>query len=166
MAVAMKALVVAGELAEVGGRPGGGHGLLVSSADGSGVVAHVLQGSVNYRVAVRHDIKLGQEGGLLQVAVGDVSCEDFRHGHKGRLHVREGRPSASSGRGRCGRKYTPPMPARAASVAPRRVGSARVPARPGEWGESSEAGGKACEGVEVAADKGVQALTRLAPALF
>jgi len=70
--VAVEALVVACDLAEVRGWPDGGHGAFAGSRDSWGVVTEVLKGGMAHWVAVGHDIELGQEGRLLQVAVGDV----------------------------------------------------------------------------------------------
>lgn len=152
VAVAVVALVVAGELAEVGGRAGGGHGLLAGSADGGCVVAHVLQGGVNHGVAVRHDVKLGQEGSLLQVAVGDVAREVVG-GHEGVLHVlRERKAPVEALPG--------VVEVNAAHARTCGVSGAEQHGVLGNQlrqvsGACAEAGGEACEGIDVAADEGI-----------
>jgi hypothetical protein len=71
--VAVRALEVAGDLAKVGGGARCGHGSFLHTGHGRGVVTEIFQGGVVHGVAVRHDVRLSQQGGLLQVAVGDAA---------------------------------------------------------------------------------------------
>jgi hypothetical protein len=56
--VAVEALVIAGDLAEVGGRAAGGDGSFADARHGRSVVAEVFQRGISHRVAVRHDVQL------------------------------------------------------------------------------------------------------------
>lgn len=71
--IAMQALVVAANLAEVGGRPNFGDSALARAGDSWGVVSEVFQGGIADRVTVRHDVQLAQQAGLFEVAIGDVA---------------------------------------------------------------------------------------------
>ena len=69
--VAVQPLVVAGELAEVGGGPDGGDGALPVAGERVCVIAEGLQGGVGYGCRVRDHIQVGEHGGVFEVAVGD-----------------------------------------------------------------------------------------------
>jgi hypothetical protein len=90
--VAVEALVVTGDLAEIRGGPNGGDGTFAGSGDSWSVVAEVLKGGMAYWVAVGHDVELGQEGRLLEVAVGDMPS-GVVGAHQGGLHIRGKRVS-------------------------------------------------------------------------
>lgn len=87
MQVAMLPLVVAPDLAQVRRGPDGGDGAFAVAGHRRGVVAEVLEGGVAHVVAVSHDVGLGDESGVFQVAVGDVPGGVGR-ADQGGLHVR------------------------------------------------------------------------------
>jgi hypothetical protein len=103
---------------------------------------------------MRHHVELGEDGGMLQVAVGDVAMRIF-HGHEGCLHV--------------GREGHAPVVSVAAVVEVDTAHASAGGVRSTEegWqlghqlgqvsGTRAEAGSKAGEGIEVAANEGVQA---------
>lgn len=70
-AVAVFALVVAGELAEVGRCAWCSHGPFLRARDGSDVVRHVCQGGVADREVASHHVQLTEPSSLLEVTVGD-----------------------------------------------------------------------------------------------
>lgn len=86
VAIVMGTLVVASQLAEVRCRPGGGHSPFSKPGDGGGVVAEGLNSGVGYRLSACQDIKLRENGGLFQVAVGDMASGVFC-GDQGSLDV-------------------------------------------------------------------------------
>ena len=92
VAVAVEALVVAGQLAQVRGWSRGGDGAFARAADGRSVVTHVLESGVSHRVAVSHDVKLRDDCGLFQVAVGDVAFGVVERHERG-LDIRRERQS-------------------------------------------------------------------------
>ena len=80
MAVAVHALVLAGEVAQVGTRPFGHHSLLCDSRDSWGVVTAVQECGITYVMVVGHETELGEQAGVLQVAARNGSSRVcFRH---------------------------------------------------------------------------------------
>jgi hypothetical protein len=71
--VSVGPLVVAGQLAEVCCWSRGGHGSFLDTGHSRGVVAEVFQSGIAHGVAVSHDISLGNEACVFQIAVGDVA---------------------------------------------------------------------------------------------
>lgn len=153
VAVAVEPLVVTSDLAQVGRRARRGHGLFAGSGDRRGVVAEVVQGRVTDVVAVRHDVELREKRGLLQVAVGDVAVRVVG-GDEGPLDFgRESQAPVVTGAG-------------VVKVDSAHTGACRIGGAEQEWqfghqfgevgGASAKAGRKAPEGVEVAADVGVE----------
>jgi hypothetical protein len=62
--VAVEALVITGNLAEVGSRPDGGDCAFAGAGHSRGVVREVFDGGVADVVAVGHDVRLSNEGRL------------------------------------------------------------------------------------------------------
>ena len=71
--VAVVALVHAGCMAEVGARAFGGEGFLALAREGGGVVAQVCHGVLADIILLGDDVGSCEQGGLLDVAVGDVA---------------------------------------------------------------------------------------------
>ena len=90
MVIAVGALVVASDLAQVGGRARFGHGAFAHSGHGRSVVAEVFQGRIAHTLEVCLHVDLAEESSLLQVTVGDVTL-GVVDAHQGILNVlREG----------------------------------------------------------------------------
>ena len=83
----MEALVITGNLAEVGSRPDGGDCAFAGAGHSRGVVREVFDGGVADVVAVGHDVRLSNEGRLFQVTVGDVAS-GVVGAYQGGSHVR------------------------------------------------------------------------------
>ncbi len=84
--VAVLALVAAGEVAEEGGCAVAGDRALVDTGDGRGVVRQVDERGVPGVMGGTHEVDLGQETGLFEVAVGDGAARVVE-GNKAALHV-------------------------------------------------------------------------------
>lgn len=87
MAIAMLALVVAGDAAELGSSPVRGDGALVEPRHRRGVVGHVFECGVAHRVRARHELSLPEEPRLLEVAVRD-GARGVVFGHELALNLR------------------------------------------------------------------------------
>ena len=74
MAIAVETLVVAGVVAQVGGRSSTADCSLGDSGEGRSVVGAVGEGSIAHVVGDRHEGDLAEEASLLEVAVGDVAA--------------------------------------------------------------------------------------------
>ena len=92
VAIAVGALVVAGVVAEVCSWPVAGHGPFVDAGDSGGVVRSVGHGGVPHVVVMGNEGSLGQQGSLLQVAVGDASMGVVGRHELGLDGFREGEP--------------------------------------------------------------------------
>ena len=149
--VAVLALVVAGDLAVVGGGADGRDGPFVGTGHRRGVVAVGFQGRIAHVMAVGHDIQVAQEGGLLQIAVGDVAG-GVGGGDQGSLDVgREGVPPVITLAG--------VVEIHAAHAGPGCVSGAQQGGLLGDQfgqvgGARAQASSEATKGVEVAAHEG------------
>jgi len=74
VAVAMEPLVIRGELAQVGGGPWARDGAFAEARQAGDIVAEIFDGGVAQVAGGAHDIGLRQEGGLLEIAVGDCAA--------------------------------------------------------------------------------------------
>lgn len=92
VAVAMGALVLAGEAAEVSGSPIAGHGATAEPGDGRCVVGEVFDGGVGDVMSGGHEVELAKHSGLLEVAVGDDPRGVFPRDQFGLYGEREGFP--------------------------------------------------------------------------
>lgn len=153
-AVTEGSLVVAGELAEVGSRARGRHRAFEGAGHGRGVVTHGLEGGVGDGMAVGHDVMVCEDGGIFQVAVGDVAGRVVGR-HEGGLDVvrkREAPVVAAAG----------VVEVHAAHALSSSIGGAKEQRELGHkfsqvGRPSAEARCEAGEGVQVAAHEGVEA---------
>ena len=134
MVIAMSALVVACDLAQVGRGTRFGHSAFAHTGHGCSVVAEVFQRRVAHTLQLSLHVDLAKEASLLQVAVGDVAL-GVVNADQGILNVLgEGVTPIVA----CGRQHQ--RKSRPCQLWQRQLHPTRkavgAPTRPSEWGES------------------------------
>ena len=71
MVIAVRALVLARPVAQVGGRSGRGHRTFADAGDSRGVVGAVDDRGIADVMGAGHEVDLAEEAGMLKVTVGD-----------------------------------------------------------------------------------------------